>query len=335
MNYSILNKISEYVKNNKITIKGVYYKIDDFFPKAFKDSITNLFELIYSSYGESNPIFDGFYVNIDENDNIFLEVVSKNNTRIVIIQDFTYYKNLPPAIKVKESQFLDKFMYFDKRNYLDTLNSLPYDFKKRFLKPNNYENTINELFENITNRIISYIEYVQKEKELADEQNIEKIFYIESEKSSNRPNSRVNNSHNTNSRKHPELSIEERTEVLNSYSPSQQFEATASNTDSVYHVKVFKVKEKCKLIMEPKEGTKYTKVVYLDLEKINQKDIKDIVINSLQLSRNEITKKDNITRHSHTTLEEYKKLIEYLINENDTGLNKSTKDRIDEANKIR
>ena len=49
----------------------------------------------------------------------------------------------------------------------------------------------------------------------------------------------------------------------------------------------------------------------------------------------EITKKDNITRHSHTTLEEYKKLIEYLINENDFGIPRNTKDRIDEANKIR
>ena len=303
MNYSILNGISKFVKDNKITIRGVYYKISDFFPKAFNDSIINLFQLMYSFNEEQKPEFDGFYVNISEDDNIYLEFITKKGTRIVIIQDFIHYKDLPPAIIIKESEFLDKFMYFDKKNYLDTLNSLPYDFKKRFLKSNNYENSIYEVLFNIENQIVSYIEYMQKEKEFAEMNDIERIFYIESDKSTNISSKGISKSPNNNDRKHQELSITDRNKVLDSYSPNEQFEAIASNTGSIYHVKVFNVKEKCKLIMEPNEGTKYTKVVYLDLIKIKNKDIKEIVIDSLQLSRDEITQKNNITRHSHTTLE--------------------------------
>lgn len=115
----------------------------------------------------------------------------------------------------------------------------------------------------------------------------------------------------------------------------ETFEAKSENTDSVYYVKLFKVKEKCKLIMEPIEGNKYTKVVHLDKEKIKTGEIKKILIDYLELSRNETTNTKEVTRHSHTTLDEYKKLLEYIITEKNNGISPSTKIRIDEANQTK
>ena len=334
MNYSLLNEISNFSKNNNISIKQVYYKIDNFFPDAFKKTIINLFQTLNVEKAEENPEFDGFYINIDNDNNTFFEFVSKKGTRIVIIQDFTFYKNLPPAIKIKESEFLKRFTYFDKENYLKILESLPYDFKKRFLSEINYEKSVEDSLSNIKRLITAYIEYIQSEKDLISKNETENIFYVEAEKSTNVTNQTKENK-STKSRKHDELDITKRNDIIDNYKPERKFRATASNTGSTYYVKVFRVKDKYKLIMEPKEGTKYTKIVHLDVRNITKRDIKKIVIDSLELSRSEITEKDNITRHTHTTIEEYKKLIEYLLNENDTGLTKSTKDRIDEASKKR
>ena len=129
--------------------------------------------------------------------------------------------------------------------------------------------------------------------------------------------------------------MNDKSQVIILADAEETFEARSSNTNSVYYVKVFKVKEKCKLIMEPFEGNKYTKVVYLDKEKLSSKEIKEIVIDYLQLNRNETTNTDEMTRHSHTSLDEYKKLLEYLISEKNRGISSTTKIRIDEANNLK
>ena len=136
-------------------------------------------------------------------------------------------------------------------------------------------------------------------------------------------------------RKNEQIPFEERKNVLDSYPSEYSFEAISNNSPSVYYVKVFKVKEKCKLIMEPIEGNKYTKVVHLDSNEMSKGTIKEIVIDSLELSRSETTETKEITRHSHTTLEEYKKLLDYLIKEQNNGISSTTKIRIDEASNLK
>ena len=87
--------------------------------------------------------------------------------------------------------------------------------------------------------------------------------------------------------------------------------------------------------MEPLEGNKYTKVVHLESSQLSNGSIREIVIDSLELSRQETTEKKEITRHSHTTLEEYKNLLEYLIASKNNGISSTTKIRIDEASNLK
>ena len=50
MNMSILNEISNYVKENNISINGVFYKFPNNFPEAFHRTVENFLEKAYSKY---------------------------------------------------------------------------------------------------------------------------------------------------------------------------------------------------------------------------------------------------------------------------------------------
>ena len=139
-------------------------------------------------------------------------------------------------------------------------------------------------------------------------------------------------SNKNNERKHDEIPFELRKHVLDKFESEYEFDAQASNTKSSYSVKVYKVKNiKYKIVMEPKEGNKYTKVVHLNKDLLSLGEARNIVIDSLQLDRDQISQTPNITRHSHTNLEEFKKLIEYIATNNDNDIRYSTKIKIDEA----
>ena len=329
---SILRNISEYEKMNNISKTGLYFTFSEYFPRAFYETVINYIERANPDYKNEKPIYD-FYIGFDSEKNAYFEFVGRDKkTRVIIIQDnIRYNLDFPPALIIKEEIFLENVKNLDYAQNNTILSSLPTDFTKRFLKDESQIETIENSFDKIANEIINYIRYLEREIKINQYNSIEKVYFEESEASQNFKRSGLGSTNHQAPRKNDKIPFEERKEVLDSYPSEDTFEARATNTSSVYYVKVFKIKEKCKLVMEPIEGNKYTKVVHLDSDKISKGAIREIVIDSLQLSRSETTNTKEITRHSHTTLEEYKNLLEYLINSNNVGLHPGTIKRIDEA----
>lgn len=341
MNSSILHTISEYAKNNNVSINGIFYNFESLFPKAFYETVINHLKTAYPEYRDIITIKD-FYIGFDRNKNAYFEFLGSNEkTRVIVLADYIRYDCIFPAsLKIKENLFLSDIKKLDEQKKNEILDKLPDEFKRRFTK----DDPIDNFFSNLTSNIILYMDYLENEKkksydlldkEIINSKEVEKIYFIEGNSSTNSTRITTNTPRMQTERKNEEISFEERKSILDSYSAEETFEARSSNTNSIYYVKVFKTKEKCKLIMEPIEGNKYTKVVYLNQEKLASGEIKKIVIDYLQLNRNETTNTNEITRHSHTTIDEYKKLLEYLITEKNRGISSTTKIRIDEANNLK
>ena len=332
MNNSILNKISNHEKMNNIGATGLYFNFSNSFPTAFYKTVINYLESANTFYDNEKPIYD-FYIGFDDNNNAYFEFVGRDNeTRVIVVQDDIEYNiEFPPSMIIKESMFLENVSNLDAEENKAIMDYLPKNFIERFIKDESEIKSIEIFFDELANQIIDYISYLENEIEINEDGFIEKLYFTESEASKNAPRTRTGISKPSVPRRNVKIPFEERKEALDSYEASDTFEARATNTSSVYYVKVFKIKEKCKLVMEPIEGNKYTKVFHLDSDKISKGTVREIVIDTLQLSRNETTDTKEITRHTHTTLEEYKKLLEYLINSNSSNLHPETLKRIDDA----
>lgn len=333
MENSILNSIGHLAKTKNITLERIQFKIDKFLPEAFYEVVLENFNKINPNYNDHNKI-ENFYLNFDSNNNPYFEFISNDNfSRVVIIIDNILYSELPPARILRESYLIESAKHTDMVKNSLILNSIPENFRKRFLSDINISETFNNILYKFKEYVISYIEYLQQLKN----ESIEKIYFTEADSVSNLGKTKRINPRPSTDRKYEEIPFTEREKILNEYSPDEQFEAKARNTDSVYIVKVYNIKSKnkYKLILEPKEGTKYTKIVHIDQKKLSKAEVKQIVIDTLQLNRNDISNRDDITRHSHTTISEYRKLLEYVLNDNNIGLNASARYNIDNANKKR
>lgn len=342
---SILNEISNFARENNIEIKGLYYKFDEAFPSAFYDTVINYLQKAYQGY-ENNPKINDFYIGFDENKNAYFEFLGSNEkTRIIILADGIKYNcDFPPTKIIKENIFLENVKNLDYARNTYIYNQLPTEFVRRFLKDASQIVPIEHYYNIISQEISQYINYLNNEmkesyrlleEELNDAKEMERIYFMESEASTNSVRVSKSTPKKAEKRKHEEISFEDRKSVLDSYPDEDTIEAIAKNTKSVYYVKVFKVKDKCKLIMEPIRGNKYTKIVHLDSTELSKGTIREIIIDSLELSRKETTETKEITRHSHTTIEEYKKLLDYLITEKNNGISNTTKINIDEASNIK
>lgn len=321
MRNSILNNIKKWAEENNYPFTCIIYKIDKNFPKAFHDTIINYINSIRRK-GEKAAKIEDFAIMFTPDKHVYLEFLYDHN-RVVITEDNVWYDKLPPAKIIRESTFLQDVEKLDNKRLNEFVSSLSPEYAHRFSQTT----TLEDMNKKITNNIIDYIEYCLEERK----QSVEKISFIEAEPAKNaHPTGHL--PEQKKPRKNEELSYDDRKNVLDSYPSEYEFEANASNTNSSYSVKVYKVRNvKYRIIMEPKEGNKYTKVVHINKDKLSLGEAKTIVINTLELDRTQITNSSNITRHTHTSLSEFKKLIEYLVTENDSGITYSTKRNIEET----
>lgn len=320
MNSSMLKKIKEWAKQNNFPFSCIVYKIDSNFPKAFVDTINDYMKFVNPGYDEKDSIKD-FSIIFDEDENVYLEFETAK-TRIHILENDVSYRHLAPSSKIKEAKFINDMKYRDDRYVFYQLANLPSDVKRRIRLQE-----IEEILEKIANNIVDYADYCLEERKKL----VEKLYFTESD-------SAKNNTKNTTKTKNyikkesESIPFEEREKVLDSYNAEYEFEAQANNTDSSYKIKVYNIKnQKYKIVMEPKEANKYTKIVHIDKEKLSLTEAKEIVINSLQLNRDQITQSKNITRHIHKSIEGYKNLLEYVIEKKNLGISQTSKKHIDEA----
>ena len=323
--------ISVYAKDQNLTIDGLYYKFDNRFPRAFYDTVIEYLKAARLNYSQ-DLVLDGFYINFTPEKEVTLTFVSNDkHTKLVVTQNHTHYENLPAAKIVNEKVFLENVTKLDtERNNL-LINALPNEFRNRFLSNINQKSSLENMLLEVAYDIMLYIRYLEDEKTLINEKKSDRIYFMDPESSTNDIKTPSENPKPKDPRKHEEIDVDYRLELLDAYFPQFEFEAVSNNTNSVYYVKIFRIQSRYKLVMEPKEGTKYTKIVHLDRDKLSTKEMKQIVIDTLQLSRNDISDQKNITRHSHTTIEEYNELLDYLIYGNNNDLFYGTKKRIEEA----
>ena len=327
MKSSILSSLSEYAKENKLPFEQLSISFT-LFPNEFYNTIIDYLKEVRNKYDDSIKITE-FRVIWDKDKNAYFEFIGNDNTNLVITQESVSYNYLPQSYKVRENDFFSKVVDNDISKNKQILDSLPNEFKDRFVKYDNLD--IYKMLNEGKEEIIRYANFFLERYKTVDT-----IYFNESDLAPQKHYSKKNNTNTKDERKNEEMPFEDREKALDSYESEFDFNAKATNSESTYKVKVYKLKDKkYRLIMEPTLGTKYTKVVYIDKEKLDYQEAKEIVIDTLELSRTETTNRDDITRHSHTTLEGYKNLLEYILKNEDNGLSSNTKTSIDEASKKR
>lgn len=322
----ILKRISEYAKETNYPFNCIVYKIGSNFPSAFYDVIINYMKQVNILSDQSERI-EEFNIVFTKEKNAYFEFINNLKSRIIIIDNENFYDYLPLAKVIREYKLLEDIRALDNEKNQKIISTLPNEFINRFLKTTDsilsLENMLNELIEAITR----YAEYCVKERE----KHIEKLYFKEADPT-RMGKRQTTTKQNSYERVNELIPFEEREKVLNSYPSEYEFNAEAINTNSTYKVKVYKVQnKKYKLVLEPKEANKYIKIVHIDSEKLSLTEAREIAINSLQLNREQITNAGNITRHNHTSIDEYKKLFDYILRKEDNELPYVTKKRIDEA----
>lgn len=127
-----------------------------------------------------------------------------------------------PSIINKKRKVI--FRYYKKTRWKknkEILDTLPNEFKKRFIK----ESPIEEVYEIITKRTLDYINYLEEEKkkiyealekEIKEAKEIEQICFFESGASKNSSRTTTNTPRIQTERRNPEIDFEERKAILDS-----------------------------------------------------------------------------------------------------------------------
>lgn len=299
------------MRSHKLPFKCINLSFN-IMPSAFYKAVINY--LKQAAYYDASIKIDSFDLCFDENNTAYIRVIGNNGKTIVtIISDYYKYQNLPASKLIKASEFEKCVKKIDDRSNAYYLNKLPEEFKKRFLSQNpNME--ISSLLDKSFDTIFEYIKFLENEFR----NNVEKIGYREPEGTSSNLHKGKRSDSNVRERKNAEIPIDERNRVLSQYNALYEFQAV-SDKHTIYHVKLFKVANRnYKLVLEPDEANKYTKVVHINSEEVSRKEAKSMAIKTLQERRKELTERSDVTRHQHTTPEAYKILMEYLLSQSET-----------------
>lgn len=329
MEFSMLDELIKYMQKRKPSFSAINCKFGVNVPAAVESVMKCYIKSTRLSY-QNTDVIDSFNIIFTPDKLVYLEILSQDkHSRVIIIDNNYSYESLPASKIIKEKQFLEDVKNKDNLFMQNVLANLPAEFKSRFLKKENEVKNIEEMLKQLTQHIINYTEYCLQEKE----KNIPNVFYTEPESSAiSRTRNRNFPSDSQTERVNEEIDFNEREEILNSYESEIEFNATANNSNSVYRVTVYKPSLKTyKLVMEPIEGNKYTKVVHINKDNLSMIEAQTIAISALQLSRNETSQDKTITRHAHTSIDEYRRLLEYIATKANNGLNEVKKKAIEEA----
>lgn len=309
-----LLRISDYMQTHKLPFRRINLSFS-IMPNAFYRAIVSY--LKQAAFYDASIKINSFDICFDENDKAYIRVIGNNGkTMVNVICDYYRYQGLPASKIVKASKFEESVKQIDDRSNAYYLNNLPEEFKKRFLsqKPGM---DITSLLDKSFDTIFAYMRFLENEYK----NNIERISYREHEGTSSNKHRTKRNDPTIRVRKNAEIPIDLRNKVLDQYGAVYSFQAE-SDKGTIYHAKLYKVSGKrFKLVLEPDEANKYTKVVSINSDEISRNEAKLMAIRTLQESRDALTSRSDVTRHQHTTPEAYKVLMEYLLNQSKTSSN--------------
>lgn len=312
-----LLRISDYMQTHKLPFRRINLSFS-IMPSAFYRAIVHY--LKQAVFYDASIKIDSFDICFDENDKAYIRVIGNNGkTMVNVICDYYRYQGLPASKIVKASEFEESVKQIDDRSNAYYLNNLPEEFKKRFLSQKSGMD-ITSLLDKSFDTIFAYMRFLENEYK----NNIERISYIEHEGTSSNRHKTKRNDPTIRVRKNAEIPIDLRSKVLDQYGAVYSFQAE-SDKGTIYHARLYKVSGKrFKLVLEPDEANKYTKVVSINSDEVSRNEAKLMAIRTLQESRDALTSRSDVTRHQRTTPEAYKVLMEYLLNQSEATQSKTS-----------
>lgn len=332
---SFLTDISKYANKIDYPHNTVCIKFDSV-PESFHEVALDY--ISRSNIEINRKTFKLDYFKLYFNDNlecamVFYDPISKS--QYIIKQENAYFKGLS-GWYIKEKVFLHDIRLKEDYHYSNVLNSLPERERK-------YVKTLSEKEKMFTSEMLKsletikgYMKWIVKETNIIDAVISDEIKYKVNPMDSDAKKRNFKGTESERQWLNDPIAFSKRINELNKYKSIYDIKASEideSLEKDIYYVKVFSTKNKIVLIMEPKEARKYTKIKYIDSEMLTKEQTKQIAIETLSLNKEEITEQGDITRHTHTTIEEYRKLLKYVLKNVDDGLRYSTIERIKDANK--
>lgn len=298
-----------------------------------------MYEIIWNIIGY-NKSYDNFRLEnililFNDNYEACLSILNPIKKQVYVIKQEQQHFTVQNAIFIKEKDFLYDIRKRYDKHYFSALSKLPLNERKFIKNSSEKENMfVNEMLTSL-NKIKQYLYWTKLQKSIMEDYKYKERIRFESNEIDNDANIKTEYQKTTipeaHERKHDIVSFLKRHDVSSKYKPDYDFFATEENSQEVYYVKVFLNRaRKCKIIMEPKNATKYTLVKHIDSAKLNEQEVKKIAIDTLKLTNKQITDAKDITRHTNTSIEDYKKLLKFLL-EDINDVNPNTAKRIKEA----
>lgn len=296
--------------NKKCSEYNLYESIEldlNVFNDIYLDTLLDFYKSKAYEFHNNEKIVSS-KIKFDYNNYPYLEFRTDYDNFVTVLADGKYYQGVDHSFIVFESGLFAKC-------FNSFLNVKEKEFRERITTSNSARYEFKSEMGCSLDRIISYIDNYYNDDR----------FDVISFYSTADENCDCGNTNNLNSgglkRKNKLMDFNIRCEVLEDSKYTYKIEAFDRNKNVVendYVVYCYNLPDKkVRLIAEPISGCKYTKVAYLKKDDMSLEDAKDVSKQLLEYSQSDITNIDNITRHQHSDIEKYKKLIKYILGEDD------------------
>ena len=209
----------------------------------------------------------------------------------------------------------------DKTEYKDLLTII--------IEKTNYNNLLTKETEEIINYIdylfkdyLYSLDYIKKQEE--EHKRMDGICYREpdSESVPRKKPDKITYDYTSREKKYQIIPFAERNAVLEKYPyVFRDYAYTSDKKEISYMNYLYNIgNNKYILIMEPQNGTKYTKIAVIESNNITREEFINKIRYYLQLSYVEGLEERTLVRSNHTTIETFKKNMEYIILDANNGL---------------
>lgn len=332
--YALLDTVNDHIKEKGISFKDIEIS-SDYFPISFNKAIVEYLINNNTTYTDTRIIKNYILHYEFGTTRLIVTGYDKYNTLVIFSDNATF----DPYIRGK---LLTESAVIKKANEIEfeMVNRLLQEklITRRFLKKEEEVPCLSIDMIKSGDRINKYIDYLNYiyQSNLLKEQNNKNITfdYTSPIPSKNTPSYKTLSK--TSKRLNTIIPTSLREETLEQYDYLYKGIAINNKTNEIDIISyLYKLKENCYiLIMEPYIGDKHTKILHLYLEDtITKERFKEITKYYLELPRDTITMTKDLTRHSHTTIETFQKLISSVLTEDYHLINTITKAKILKAKK--
>ena len=295
----IIDKINERCNEHNIN-ESVDLSLN-LFDKSYMNALHKIYaEKAYDC--QSDEVISSCKVRFDDEGNAYLNFVTNYGKDIFVISTDLKYQGLRFALVVPEGFLMNSSF----REFLDLKET---EYRREFVTSSFARHEFKDVMKNSCDKIMKYLAAYIMDK------NFDIISFYSTVDNSDGVSSY--NGGVSSGRKNELLDFDIRCEVLENNKYAYKIEAYDLNkdVDSNYVVYCYNLPDKkTRFIAEPISGCKYTKIAYFDNLDLTLEKAKDVSKDMLEYSQNDISNIGNITRHRHLELEQYKKLIQYVLN---------------------